>query len=459
LVKSASCVSAQNHGVVVASSPPGRSSGARPSRHVRFLDEFVRRQPDGVVVGLFVMQLDKLNRIATTFGRARADRLCARVVEQVRLLLPPGSPVIRLPERHIAMHVSGTSIGVVFQVANRIMNKLDPRVVDGGETFNVTSNVGIAYFPDHGNDASTLYRHAEMALGHAKDKDIPIHVYQNDATGLQRSLWRFESDLMDAVNARQLEVYYQPQYSLEMRRVSGAEALVRWRRPSGELMQAAEFIPAAERSGVIVPLTWFVFEEVANAVGQWKAARPPFAMAVNVPSRILSEPEFDQRVGVLHTALRKYGMELKLELTEEGLVQGGQQTLDRLCELRDGGIGLSIDDFGQGYSSLNYLKSLPASEIKIDKQFVTDMALDPRDEHIVKTTIDLARAFDMETVAEGVDNAESLRLLVELECATVQGFLIARPMNASALAEWLRSDSLDMFRRALARSHKRVVNR
>jgi len=230
----------------------------------------------------------------------------------------------------------------------------------------------------------------------------------------------------------------------------GAEALVRWRGKSGQLMPASEFIPAAERSGSIIPLTWVVFDLVAKAADIWDSVAKPFSISVNTPPQVIGHSEFFPRLNDLKLALSSHGVDLSTELTEDGLMQTDCASLENLNKIRDLGVGLAIDDFGKGYSSLNYLRQIPATELKIDGQFVSSMPVDERDRHIVKTAIELADAFDMQAVGEGVDNEDSLRLLADLNCNIAQGFFIARPMADEALAEWLRARSFANIERALA---------
>jgi EAL domain-containing protein (putative c-di-GMP-specific phosphodiesterase class I) len=219
--------------------------------------------------------------------------------------------------------------------------------------------------------------------------------------------------------------------------VSGVEALVRWRTPSGRFVPASEFIPLAERSGVIVDITWLVFERIAQRVGDWSALPKPFSIAVNVSPQVLGHAEFMTRLKALKSVLAAPGFDLTIELTEDSLVHGDESTLAALDRIRKLGIAVAIDDFGKGYSSLSYLKQIPATEIKIDKRFIGTLALDEKDKQIVKTVIALAHALDMRVVAEGVDSADNLAVVEEIGCETAQGFFIGRPMRGDLVPEWL----------------------
>jgi EAL domain-containing protein (putative c-di-GMP-specific phosphodiesterase class I) len=219
--------------------------------------------------------------------------------------------------------------------------------------------------------------------------------------------------------------------------VSGVEALVRWRTQSGSFVPAGDFISLAETTGVIVEITWLVFDRIVERLEEWGGIPGPFSVAVNVSPQILSHPEFIERVKVLKTALDAREMSLTIELTEDSLVQGDASSLQAIERVRKLGVDLAIDDFGKGYSSLTYLKQIPATEIKIDKRFIGTVAVDETDKQIVKTVIALAHALGMRVVAEGVDSAEGLAAVANLECETAQGFFIARPMRGNLVPDWI----------------------
>jgi EAL domain-containing protein (putative c-di-GMP-specific phosphodiesterase class I) len=239
------------------------------------------------------------------------------------------------------------------------------------------------------------------------------------------------------VQHNELEVYFQPKVEIEARRVCGVEALVRWRTQSGRFVPAGDFIPLAERTGVIVPITWFVFDRICQRLADWGTLPKPFSIAVNVSPQVLAHQEFIARLRVLKTTLDERGYGLTIELTEDSLVQSDASSLASIERVRKLGIDLAIDDFGKGYSSLTYLKQIPATEIKIDKRFIGTIAIDETDKQIVKTVIALAHALGMRVVAEGVDSAEGLVVVTELGCAMAQGFFIGRPMRGDLIPDWM----------------------
>ncbi len=412
-------------------------SGKKQSARIRFIEQFLRQGQQGRLAGLLLGQLDAFNRIATTFGHDECETFCARYSERLRDILPPRTPIIRLSERRFAVLVDCDSMSKVMDVAVALTEDNPPQLEVGGDHFLVDVTLGIAVFPSHADDAATLFRRAELALKEAREKELAYDIYRPDATQQQAALWKFESELQSAVARGQLEVYYQPKVEIASQRVCGVEALVRWRTESGNFVPASDFIPLAEANGAIVPLTWLVFERIVEQLNHWEAIRTPFSIAVNVSPQILSHGDFLTRAKALKAALDERKMHLTIELTEDSLVQSDASTLASIDRLRKLGVDLAIDDFGKGYSSLTYLKQIPAAEIKIDKRFIGTVAVDETDKQIVKTVIALAHALGMRVVAEGVDSAEAIAAIGELGCEMAQGFYIGRPMRGDLIVEWI----------------------
>jgi EAL domain-containing protein (putative c-di-GMP-specific phosphodiesterase class I) len=412
-------------------------SSKKQSARIRFIEQFLSQGQQGRLAGLLLGQLDAFNRIATTFGHEQCEAFCASYSEGLRDVLPPRTPIIRLSERRFAVLIDCDSMSKVMDIAVALTEDNPPQLEVGGDHFLVDVTLGIAVYPSHADDAGTLFRRAELALKEAREKELAYDIYRPDATQQQAALWKFESELQSAVARGQLEVYFQPKVELASHRVCGVEALVRWRTESGNFVPASDFVPLAESNGAIVPLTWLVFDRIVEQLSKWESIPTPFSVAVNVSPQILTHAEFLTRVKALKAALDQRKMDLTIELTEDSLVQGDASSLASIERLRKLGVELAIDDFGKGYSSLTYLKQIPAAEIKIDKRFIGTIALDETDRQIVKTVIALAHALDMRVVAEGVDSAEAIAAIAELECEMAQGFFIGRPMRGDLVAEWI----------------------
>ena len=418
-------------------SPVEARSPKRRSASISFVEQFLKQGQQGRLAGLLLGQLDAFNRIATTFGHERCEVFCAEYADKLRDILPSRTPIIRLSERRFAVLIDVDSMSAVMDTAISLTEDHPPEIEVAGDTFLVDVTLGIAVYPSHADDAATLFRRAELALKGARENELSFDIYRPDATSQQAALWKFESELRNAVQHDELEVYYQPKVEIEARRVCGVEALVRWRTQSGRFVPASDFIPLAERSGCVVPITWLVFDRIAERVKEWTALPKPFSIAVNVSPQVLSDHEFLPRLKQFKTLLDKRGFGLTIEITEDRLVQGDAASLASVERVRKLGIDLAIDDFGKGYSSLSYLKQIPANEIKIDKRFIGMIAIDEKDQQIVKTVIALAHALGMRVVAEGVDNAEALDVVRDLGCEMAQGFYIGRPMRGDLVPEWL----------------------
>ena len=416
------------------------------------IGRFVGLVQPGQVGGLLLIKLDLHNRIGTSFGRVYTRKFCKGYAQKLRRFLPKGTIVLRLSGRRMAIAIVRPTVTGIVDVARSIMDRVEPRIQLGTEKFTVDVHMGVTLYPTHAEDAETLLRRAELTLQQAVDSGVSMELYEPGASGFQKALWKFETDLKEAIRDGNLEVHLQPKYSLTERRVVGAEALVRWRNQSGDLVPAAEFVPAAERSGAITPLTWVVFDEVAMAAAQMENVPRPFVISVNVPAQVLADKEFFERLAKTRVELMRHQLSLVVELTEDSLMQTDSASLDVLKKIRKNGVGLAIDDFGKGYSSLNYLRQIPANELKVDRDFVRAVSVDEKDKHIVKTAIELAQAFKMQSTAEGVDSLEVLYELAAMKCDVVQGYFIARPMRVEALERWFGSD-------ALSRLERSIVNR
>jgi EAL domain-containing protein (putative c-di-GMP-specific phosphodiesterase class I)/GGDEF domain-containing protein len=407
-------------------------------RAMQFIGEFLKRDLKHKLTGLLLARLDAFNRIGATFGEQRSNDFCSDYATQLRSLLPPNTPVIRLTERRFAMLLALDSMTTIIDIASRLAEEQPPQFRDGDDTLFVDLTLGVAVYPTHADCAESLFRRAELALNEASAKDLNFEIYRPEATQQQVTLWKFSSDLERAVKNGAIETYLQPKIRVSDGQMVGAEALIRWRQESGRLILPGEFVPIAERSGSIVPLTWLVFDRIAELISSWPPFEGEFKIAINVSAQVVDHTDFGPRLNALVESLKKSNVGLILELTEESLISD-DSALGRLRRLRKSGVELAIDDFGKGYSSLSYLKEIPATEIKIDKSFISTAPFDEKDRHIIKAAIDLAHAFGMRVVAEGVDDGETMQTLESLGCEYAQGFYIARPMRADLLLEWAKA--------------------
>ena len=294
--------------------------------------------------------------------------------------------------------------------------------------------------PEHGVDAGVLLKRADVAMYAAKGSSAGVRLYEPELDTVSPQRLALAGELRTAIEQRQLRVFVQPQARLSDGQVVGVEALARWTHPVHGELPPDEFIPVAERSGLIGLLTHAVLQQSIQAVAALRHdTGREISVAVNLSARSLVDLDLDlvETVGAL---LRRHGLParlLTLEITEGSVMTDPPRTIAVLVALREMGVRLSVDDFGTGYSSLSYLKRLPVHEVKIDKSFVTDMVDDADDEMIVRSIIDLAANLSLEVVAEGVEGPAAWRRLAELGCRYAQGWHLARPMPVDALPAWL----------------------
>lgn len=416
-----------------------RVTGTRANASLRFLERYLREVSGNRLTGLILGQLDAFNRISSTFGHDASSAFCARYTTQLREQLPAGTPVMRLSDRRFAVLLRLDSVSSVLDVAAGLAERSQPCFRVGEDRFLVDLTLGVSIYPTHADDGASLFRRAELALKSARDNELTFDMYQPESTQQHATLWKLESDLERAVQNGELQVFYQPKLDLGTGGIAGLEALVRWRDRSGHFVPPEEFIPIAERGGSIVQLTWCVFDSVAAHAGDWASLPRPFSIAINVSPQVLTHRELEPRLCRLKEALGRNAITLTVEITEDSLVQSSGATPDSLEWLRANDVDVAIDDFGKGYSSLSYLKQIPATEIKIDRHFVSTIAVDEKDREIVRSVVELAHALGMRVVAEGVDSAENLAVVKDLGCEIAQGFYIARPMRPDMVSDWINS--------------------
>jgi EAL domain-containing protein (putative c-di-GMP-specific phosphodiesterase class I) len=309
-----------------------------------------------------------------------------------------------------------------------------------GVSLNVEASVGIAVSCVGGDeDIDALLRHADIAMYTAKRARCGFTVYQSDQDTTTRERLNLLGELRHALQADEIVLHYQPKLSLPAGELTGVEALARWQHPTRGLVSPLEFIPVAENTGLIVPLTLHVLDLSLGQMRRWRSAGHDFSVAVNVSPRCLAHPDLTANIMSL---LNKYDVpprSLKLEITENTLAHDPQRALATLTSLDNAGIQISIDDFGTGYSSMSYLKRLPVSELKVDRSFVSGMIGDADDAVLVHSVIELGHNLGLTVVAEGVEDQATLDALAKVGCDVAQGFHLGRPMAPHAFDSWLEA--------------------
>jgi len=292
--------------------------------------------------------------------------------------------------------------------------------------------------PDHGSDAQTLLRRADIALYDAKQLRSGVAVYQPGRDEVHLRQLTLMGDLRQSITRGQLSLRFQPKVDLASRKVKHTEALLRWRHADLGAIPPDEFIPLAERSGFVHELTRFVLENALRQNSEWRDEGLDLGMAINLSAMDLMDADLPDFIQACLRRHRVPPARLILEVTESALMRDVDYAVRTLHRLRASGLRLSIDDFGTGYSSLAQLKRLPVDELKIDKSFVTQMTEGSDDAVIVRSTIELGHNMGLSVIAEGVENDSSLELLKRYRCDMVQGYLFSAPLEGAALARWCR---------------------
>ncbi|CAN5274630.1 hypothetical protein BH20ACT9_BH20ACT9_09500 [soil metagenome] len=388
----------------------------------------------GTSVGVLVLDLDWFKEINDTLGHQTGDALLGMVGPRLQGELRDMDTVARLGGDEFAVllpRVDG--VGGAREVAERLLAALHLAFPVGDLLLAVEASVGVAVYPDLSTAGAELLQQADVALYAAKEARGAVALYQSehDHTSVERLT--LLGDLRQAIDADELVLHYQPQADLRQRVITGVEALVRWRHPQRGMLAPDQFIPAAEQSGLMKPLTLTVVDKALRQLRRWRGEGHRWTVAVNISARNLLDPELPDDVAGL---LAKHRLEpgcLELEITESTVMVDPGRALDVLSRLSGLGVGLAIDDYGTGYSSLAYLRRLPVDTLKIDKSFVTTMATDDGNASIVRSTVELARSLGLRVVAEGVEDATVWRALTELGCDSAQGYFLGHPRAAGDL--------------------------
>ncbi|CRM13242.1 Bacteriophytochrome cph2 [Pseudomonas sp. 24 E 13] len=393
---------------------------------------------------LLLLDLDHFKIINDSLGHNVGDQLLKLVAERLKGLFRPGVTLARLGGDEFA--VLAESCPQVMQAAALAQRMLDamkePFVFDGNQLF-ISASIGISLFPSDALSAEQLLRNADSALFKAKHAGREGYaLYTEELTAHAQNRVEIASELRRALDQQELRVYYQPVHGLQDGRLIGVEALVRWQHPERGLVPPGEFIPIAERTGLIADIDAWVMNQACRQMCQWLADGAPLGfIAINVSSRLFARRELYEHVGqVLHDT----GLDpafLELEVTESAVMDDPEVALEQLHRLRELGLRLAIDDFGTGYSSLLRLKRLPVQKLKIDQGFVAGLPWDEDDAAIVRVVIALAKSMGMQVHAEGIEQVEQARFLLDQECDMGQGYWFGKPVPADEI-NWARAPAI-----------------
>jgi diguanylate cyclase (GGDEF)-like protein len=406
--------------------------------HDRLNQALLAAQRDGNKVALLLMDLDRFKEINDTFGHHYGDFILQQAGVRLRSGLRESDTIARLGGDEFSIVLPGTDAVGATLAADHVLRALEQPFLLETHSFDVGASIGIAVFPDHGSDANTLLRRADVAMYAAKAAGSGQTLYSLDQDQYSPARLTLVRELRDAVEHNQLVLYYQPKVHLASGAVSSLEALVRWNHMERGVIMPDEFINVAEQTGLIQPLSLWVLNSALLQARSWYHEGLKICVAVNLSARSLHDPRLVENVGNLLRRLAADPAWIQLEITESAVMMDPARAMDILVRLFDMGINLSIDDFGTGYSSLAYLKRLPVHEIKIDKSFVLDLANSENDIVIARSVVDLGHNLGLQVVAEGVQDQQTWDLLAGMGCDLAQGFSLSPPLPARALTSWLR---------------------
>ncbi|MFH1217195.1 MAG: EAL domain-containing protein [Pseudomonadota bacterium] len=391
-------------------------------------------------IALFILDLDRFKEINDTLGHYSGDRLLKQVALRLRGTMRQSDTLARLGGDEFAILLPTIKAsGDVDIVRRKIQSVFKTPFVLEGLKLEVQAGIGAAIYPDHGRDMDSIMQKADMAMYAAKQDDKRFMLYSADLDKHSPHRLTLMGELRQGIENNELLLHYQPKINTLTNTVSEVEVLVRWQHPQHGFMPPDDFIPMAERTGLIKPLSMWVLRNAVNQAVAWQDSGLHLGIAINLsPSTLLDTELPDIITGVIASSSIRAEM-ITLEVTEGSIIKDPTRAMEILNRLADMGIHISIDDFGTGYSSLAYLKKMPASEVKIDKSFVMDMLHNENDAAIVKATIDLAHNLGMQVVAEGVENRETADRLKALGCDLLQGYYFSKPIASSALAEWIKA--------------------
>jgi diguanylate cyclase (GGDEF)-like protein len=390
-------------------------------------------------IAILMLDLDRFKEINDTLGHRYGDGMLMVVAERLKEVLRDTDTAVRLGGDEfavLAVDLSGPQ--EALQVAERVQEAMHQPFVVNEVTLDVEASVGVAIAPDHGTDVDALLRCADVAMYVAKASRSGIELYDQLHDQNTPERLALLGDLRRALEQPgQLALYYQPKLSVDGAEIVGVEALIRWLHPTRGLISPVDFIPVAEGTGLIHPLTAHTLQVALRQARQWLDAGHAIPVAVNLSTRCLLDLGLPDKIDDM---LRAHGVPadlLRLEITESALMADPTRAMTVLTHLSERGIRLSIDDFGTGFSSMSYLKRLPVDELKVDRSFVTEMTTQCADRVLVRSVVELGHNLGLHVVAEGVETAETLNALADLGCDIAQGYHLGRPMPREEIDAWL----------------------
>ena len=401
--------------------------------------EHCRRKKEQLA--LFFIDLDRFKQINDTLGHDIGDLLLINVAHSIKESIRQDDTVARLGgDEFVVVLEDIHNIDVINRIARNIIEKMQEPMYLREHQVSVSPSIGIATYPNDGDEAEILLKHADIAMYHAKNAGRNnFQYFENSMNHAAKERLNIENDIRRGVTQDEFYLVYQPQINLQTGKICGVEALARWRTQDGEIISPGEFIPIAEDIGLIIPITERLLECALQQLQSWHEAGFEISLAFNLSARHLHHYDFNSFIEDL---LSRYPVKthlLEFELTESILMKDMEVANRIFGKLAERGIELALDDFGTGYSSLKYLNQLPINKLKIDRSFVNRIGISPENDAIINTIISLAKSLNLKTVAEGIETEEQLNFMKAHEVDHAQGFYFSKPVSIDELLPLLKS--------------------
>jgi len=406
---------------------------------LRLIEAIAQARQSGHKVAVLLIDLDHFKNVNDSFGHATGDALLRIVGQRIQSHIRPGDTLARMGGDEFGILMGGLGdVDAAVEQASALLAALQSAFELNSEQVHTGASMGLSFFPMDGADADTLLRYADMALYHAKGSGRGVHAcYSPDMEKHVQDDLRLHTRLKEALSQGKLQLHYQPQVDVHTGAVVGAEALLRWNDPVLGYVSPVRFIPVAEATGLILPLSQWVLDTACAQIALWAQAGTPLRVAVNISAQQFRQRDLPQTV---QATLQRHGVAaqwLDIEITESAAMSHPAQAREQLDALAQLGCSIALDDFGTGYSSLAYLKALPVNKLKIDKRFMDGIPADANDAAIARAIIALAKSLGLQLVAEGVETDAQLAFLRQFACETYQGWLFAKAMPAEELSRLL----------------------
>lgn len=390
------------------------------------------------LLAILIIEIANFNEVYDTLGRNSSDQILKQVSSRLQGVVLGVDSVARIDGNIFSILLTDLAETMEVELlAQHIQKALEPAFIIERLTFAVHANIGIVIFPEHGEDVDTLVQKAGVSLYISSKSSEGYAIYKPSYDEHSPRRLTLMSELRHAIDRNELELYYQPKVSIQTGLLYGAEGLIRWHHPSHGFISPDEFIPMAERTRMIKPLTLWVLKEAFKQCAEWRDEGKELIVSVNLSAKDLHDPELPDLIAGVAASTGVRPEWIVLEITEGSVMTDPDATLRILRRLHEMGYQLSIDDFGTGYSSLAYLKEMPLAELKIDRSFVQDLLVSESDDVIVNATINLAHNLGLHVTAEGVESEEIFDRLKGYGCDIAQGYLLSKPIAVKDFNKWM----------------------